>query len=107
MRLWIAMVAAGLSYSPNQAVSADQRVRQDSGPSNARVAQELEMPAPDYSPPPTPPPVSYLPGSIIWQSDGPPLVIQPGFAPIEGSFVGGPGISFGLGYPIGFIGGPR
>jgi hypothetical protein len=49
------------------------------------------------------PEVSSLPANDLWHLENPPLLADPGWMPIEGTLVG-PGISFGLGFPIHYLG---
>jgi hypothetical protein len=49
------------------------------------------------------PEVPNLPAYDLWHLEVPPLLAEPGWMPIEGTLVG-PGISFGLGFPIRYLG---
>ncbi len=54
---------------------------------------------------PTDPEVVYIPEYDPWMVYGAPLVIYPGWVDMPGLFIGGYGIDFGLGIPIGYFGG--
>ncbi len=54
---------------------------------------------------PTNPDVVYVPAYDPWLVYGPPLVAWPGWYPYPGIWFGGPYLSFGLGFPIGWFGG--
>ncbi len=45
------------------------------------------------------PPPPRIPAYDLWHLETAPLIAEPGWMPIEGVLVG-PGISFGLGFPI-------
>ncbi len=49
------------------------------------------------------PEVPNLPAYDLWHLQEPPLLAEPGWMPIEGTLVG-PGISFGIGFPIHYLG---
>jgi len=49
------------------------------------------------------PEVPNLPAYDLWQLQAAPLLAEPGWMPIEGVLVG-PGISFGVGFPVRFLG---
>jgi hypothetical protein len=49
------------------------------------------------------PEVPNLPAYDLWHLEVPPLLAEPGWMPIEGTLVG-PGISFGIGFPIHYLG---
>lgn len=54
---------------------------------------------------PTDPEVIYVPAYDPWIVFGAPVVAWPGWYPYPGLYIGGPGISFGLGFHVGFFAG--
>src|SRR5712692_7815605 len=54
---------------------------------------------------PANPDVVYVPAYDPWLVYGAPIVAYPGWVPVPGIFFGGPTISFGAGFGIGFFGG--
>ncbi len=50
------------------------------------------------------PEVANAPAYDFWHLEGTPIMSDPGWVPIQGGFIG-PGISFGIGFPIAFLGG--
>jgi hypothetical protein len=49
--------------------------------------------------------VGYVPAYNLSQVDGPPLMLFPGGAPVEGAFIGGLGVTFGVGFPVDYLSG--
>ena len=54
---------------------------------------------------PVNPEVVYVPAYNPWVAYGAPVVVWPGWYPYPGLYVAGPGVSFGMGFAIGFFAG--
>ncbi len=108
----------GTSTRPNQVVEAD-RWMQHSTLDFDQLAQEVAKQPRDSglrAPAQFPSLLRDLNSSLspevvnapndFWHLEGSPIMADPGWVPIQGGFIG-PGISFGIGFPISYLGNVR
>ncbi len=87
------------------AVQFMRKKAQDAGNLKSTPQQKVETRDSDITIEPAEPDVVYVPAYDPWLVYGYPLVAWPGWYPYPGIWFGGPYLSFGIGFPIGWYGG--
>jgi uncharacterized membrane protein YgcG len=87
------------------AVQVMRRKAQDAGNLKTTPQQTVSAQGPDIDIEPADPDVVYVPAYDPWLVYGYPVVAWPGWYPYPGIWFGGPYLSFGIGFPIGWFGG--
>ena len=84
------------------AVQAMRQRAKQAGTLKSTQQETVQNQGPDVTIAPTSPDVVYVPAYDPWSVYGPPLVAWPGWYPYPGIWFGGPYLSFGIGFPIGW-----
>ena len=87
------------------AVQVMRRKAKDSGNLKTTPQQTVTEQGPDIDIQPAQPDVVYVPAYDPWAVYGYPIVAWPGWYPYPGIWFGGPYLSFGLGFGVGWFGG--
>ena len=87
------------------AVQVMRRKAEQAGNLKSTPQQNVTMQGPDVEIQPTDPDTVYVPAYNPWLVYGYPVVAWPGWYPYPGIWFGGPYLSFGVGYGIGWYGG--
>src|SRR5271165_1417752 len=87
------------------AVQFMRKKAQDAGNLKSTPQQKVATQDSDITIEPTEPDVVYVPAYDPWLVYGYPVVAWPGWYPYPGIWFGGPYLSFGIGFPIGWFGG--
>jgi hypothetical protein len=87
------------------AVQVMRKKAQDSGNLKTTPQQTVATQDSDITIEPADPEVVYVPAYNPWLVYGYPVVAWPGWYPYPGIWFGGPYLSFGIGFPIGWFGG--
>jgi uncharacterized membrane protein YgcG len=87
------------------AVQVMRKKAQDAGNLKTTPQQTVAAQDSDISIEPADPEVVYVPAYDPWLVYGYPIVAWPGWYPYPGIWFGGPYLSFGIGFPIGWFGG--
>jgi hypothetical protein len=87
------------------AVQVMRRKAEQAGNLKSTPQQNVTMQGPDVEIQPTDPNTVYVPAYDPWLVYGGPIVAWPGWYPYPGIWFGGPYLSFGVGYGIGWYGG--
>jgi hypothetical protein len=87
------------------AVQVMRRKAEQAGNLKSTPQQSVTMQGPDVEIQPTDPNTVYVPAYNPWLVYGGPVVAWPGWYPYPGIWFGGPYLSFGVGYGIGWYGG--
>ena len=87
------------------AVQVMRRKAQDAGNLKSTPQQSVTAQGPAIDIEPADPDVVYVPAYDPWLVYGYPVVAWPGWYPYPGIWFGGPYLSFGIGFPIGWYGG--
>ena len=87
------------------AVQAMRQRAQQAGTLKSTDQEAVATQGPNITIAPTSPDVVYVPEYDPWLVYGSPLVEWPGWYPYPGIWFGGPYLSFGIGFPIGWFGG--
>jgi Protein of unknown function (DUF3300) len=87
------------------AVQTMRRKAQQSGNLKSTPQQTVTEQGPDIDIEPAQPDVVYVPAYDPWGVYGYPIAAWPGWYPYPGIWFGGPYLSFGIGFPIGWFGG--
>src|SRR5215469_16673413 len=87
------------------AVQVMRRRAQDAGNLHSTPQQAVNTEGSDIEIEPVSPEIIYVPAYDPWIVYGGPIVAWPGWYPYPGIWYGGPYLSFGFGYPIGWYGG--
>ena len=87
------------------AVQVMRQRAQQAGNLNSTPQQKVTTQGPTIVIEPANPDIVYVPAYDPWLVYGSPLAVWPGWYPVPGIFIGGPAISFGVGFGIGYFGG--
>ena len=87
------------------AVQVMRRKAQDAGNLKTTPQEVVKAEGPNIDIEPADPDVVYVPAYDPWLVYGYPVVAWPGWYPYPGIWFGGPYLSFGIGFPIGWYGG--
>ena len=87
------------------AVQVMRRKAQDAGALKTTPQEVVKAEGPNIDIEPADPDVVYVPAYDPWSVYGYPVVAWPGWYPYPGIWFGGPYLSFGIGFPIGWYGG--
>ncbi|MGD0469589.1 MAG: DUF3300 domain-containing protein [Terriglobales bacterium] len=87
------------------AVQVMRRKAQDAGALKTTPQEVVRAEGPNIDIEPADPDVVYVPAYDPWSVYGYPIVGWPGWYPYPGIWFGGPYLSFGIGFPIGWYGG--
>ena len=87
------------------AVQVMRRKAQDAGALKTTPQEVVKAEGPNIDIEPADPDVVYVPAYDPWLVYGYPVVAWPGWYPYPGIWFGGPYLSFGIGFPIGWYGG--
>jgi len=87
------------------AVQVMRQRAQQAGTLQSTQQETVATQGPNITIAPTSPDVVYVPAYDPWLVYGPPLLAWPGWYPYPGIWFGGPYLSFGIGFPIGWYGG--
>src|SRR5271165_1662076 len=87
------------------AVQVMRRKAQDAGALKTTPQEVVRAEGPNIDIEPADPDVVYVPAYDPWLVYGYPVVAWPGWYPYPGIWFGGPYLSFGIGFPIGWYGG--
>src|SRR6202022_194161 len=105
---WTSSLGEAYANEPEDVTNAVQEMRQQAQKAGHLNSNEQELVTTQGSTiviEPANPEVVYVPAYDPWLVYGAPIVAYPGWYPVPGIFLGGVGLSFGIGSGIGFFGG--
>jgi uncharacterized protein DUF3300 len=105
---WTSSLGEAYTNQDQDVMSAVQTMRQraqSSGNLTSNTQQTVTSQGSTIVIQPADPQVIYVPAYNPWIIYGPPLVAYPGWVPVPGVWWGGPDISFGIGFGVGYWGG--
>jgi Protein of unknown function (DUF3300) len=105
---WTSSLGEAYTNQEQDVMSAVQTMRQraqSSGNLASNTQQTVTSQGTTIVIQPANPQVIYVPAYNPWLIYGPPVVAYPGWVPVPGVWWGGPSISFGIGFGVGYWGG--
>jgi len=104
---WTSSLGEAYANDPQEVTDAVQQMRQEAqqaGHLNSSEQERVTTQGSTIIIEPTDPEVVYVPAYDPWLVYGAPIVAYPGWYPVPGIFWGGAGLSFGVGFGIGYFG---
>jgi Protein of unknown function (DUF3300) len=105
---WTSSLGEAYANEPEDVTNAVQEMRQEAqkaGHLNNNQQERVTTQGNTIVIEPADPDVVYVPAYDPWFVYGSPMIAYPGWYPVPGIFWGGVGLSFGLGFEIGYFGG--
>jgi uncharacterized membrane protein YgcG len=105
---WTSSLGEAYTNQEQDVMSAVQTMRQraqSSGNLTSNTQQTVTSQGPTIVIQPANPQVIYVPAYNPWVIYGGPVVAYPGWVPVPGVWWGGPSVSFGIGFGVGYWGG--
>src|SRR5713226_6123038 len=105
---WSSALGEAYANTPQDVTDAVQEMRQEAqkaGHLNSNEQEQVTTQGNTIIIEPADPQVVYVPAYDPWLVYGGPIVAYPGWYPVPGIWYGGPYLSFGAGFGIGFFGG--
>ena len=105
---WTSSLGEAYTNQEQDVMSAVQTMRQraqSSGNLTSNTQQTVSSQGTTIVIQPANPQVIYVPAYNPWVIYGPPVVAYPGWVPVPGVWWGGPSVSFGIGFGVGYWGG--
>jgi hypothetical protein len=105
---WTSALGDAYADQPQAVLDAVQAMRQralDAGTLQSTPQQVVTTEGQTIAIEPANAQVVYVPAYDPWRVYGPPLVVYPGWVPLTGVYMRGPGMSFGIGLGVGTFGG--
>jgi hypothetical protein len=105
---WTSSLGEAYASEPEDVTNAVQEMRQQAqkaGHLSSNEQERVTTQGDTITIEPADPEVVYVPAYDPWLVYGAPLIAYPGWYPVPGIFWGGVGLSFGLGFAVGYFGG--